>query len=253
MAAAEIGTILAENPVVLWGGIILAALIFLITKHLENQEEEEMQAPRPSSLREIVRPRVKEHIENRGKTPESKTYFKIGRDVKGEVTKYAETKTPPELLNPNPNKEEDFSDDDDEEDGFDEEDLIPVKIIMIKPAGIVNRLREILMALLGQQNRGEGNEKFYIFRSESFLKVPGDDMIVDDDVLSYNFAGMEVEIDDSTRNVVNQAVQTEVSESVLAALPNYTEKVDFLFPLHSQEITKTREEGEHLHGDDEGF
>lgn len=253
MASGEIATLLSENPIVLWGGIILAALIFLITKHLENQEEEEMKAPRPSSLREIVRPKVKEHVDNRGKTPQAKTYFKIGRDVKGQVTKYVETKTPNELLDPNPNKEEQIGDEDEEEKEFTEEDLVSVRIIMIKPTGIMNRLREILMALMGQQNRGEGNEKFYIFREESFLNIPGDDMVVDDDVLSYTFAGMEVEIDDSTRNVVNQAVQTEVSESVLAALPNYTEKVDFLFPLHSQEITKTREEGEHLHGNDEGF
>jgi len=251
MASGEIATLLSENPIVLWGGIILAALIFLITKHLENQEEDEMEAPRPSSLREIVRPKVKEHVDNRGKKPKAKTYFKIGRDVKGQVTKYVETKTPNELLDPNPNKEEEIDEEDDKE--FTEEDLVPVKIIMIKPTGIMNRIREILMALMGQQNKGEGREKFYIFRDESFLNVPGDDMVVDDDVLSYTFAGMEVEIDDSTRNVVNQAVQTEVSESVLAALPNYTEKVDFLFPLHSQEITKTREEGEHLHGNEEGF
>lgn len=246
---AGIWQLLEQNPVVLWGGIVLALIVYLITKHLENQEQQELETPRPSSLDEIVKPKVKEHVQARGKEPKSATYFKIGRDVKGQVTKYVETKTPEELLNPNPRDESSTKDEDAEE--LEEGDMVEVRIIMIKPAGVMDKLKEMLLALLG--NVESSNEKFYIFRKQSFLNVPGDNMVVDPEVLSYNFAGMEVEIDDSTRNVVNQAVQTEVSESVLAALPNYTEKVDYLFPLHSQEVSKIKEEGEHLRDDGEGF
>lgn len=246
---AGIWQILEQNPVVLWGGLVLALIVYLITKHLENQEQQGLETPRPSSLDEIVKPKVREHVKARGKEPKSSTYFKIGRDVKGQVTKYAETKTPEKLLDPNPQKDSSGTDDDEE---LDDSDMVEVRIIMIKPAGIMDKLKQMLLALLGNVNAG-GNDKFYIFRKDSFLNTPSDDMIVDPEVLSYNFAGMEVEISDPTRNVVNQAVQTEVSESVLAALPNYTEKVDFLFPLHSQEVKKIEQEGEHLRDDGEGF
>lgn len=248
---AGIWVVLQENPVILWGGIVLGALIFLITKHLEKREEQELEAPQPSSLDEIVKPKVREHVEARGKEPGSKALFKIGRDVKGQVSKYVETEMSEELLNPNPRKDDDGVSEEGEND-YDPEKMEDVRIIMIEPTGLLNSLKAILLAMLGNVDAG-GGEKFYIFRKESFLETPGNEMVVDPEVMSWNFAGMEIEVANSARNVAHQAVQTEVSENVLAALPNYTEKVDYLFPLHSQEVSKIKEEGEHLHNDDEGF
>lgn len=256
--ASEIVLMLQNNPIVLWGGIVLAALIFLVARHMERmrqQEESQLEAPRPSTLDEIVRPKVMTHVDNRGTKPENQFVFKIGRQPKGYVYQYLDTEMETELLNPNPNdgsvKSSEASDGELEAD--DEPEMTDVRIIRTKPQGWAYTIKQFIRSLLAQSPDVENSEDgLYVFRRDSFLDTPGDDMVLDPDVMSYVFANMEVEITPSARNVVNQAVQTEVSEKLLSALPNYTEKVDFLFPLHSQSMKKIEQEGEHM-GDDEGF
>jgi len=244
----DISVLLAENPVILWGGLILAAVIFVATRYLENMGQEEYSTPRPSTLDAIVKPRIKEQIEMRGIQPPA-TEFKIGREIMGTVDTYVDTKMPNVLMNPNPNKNKQS-----ELENLSEDDFVDVRVIKTNPTGVLNKFVENLKLALTNPSEEEevNNWSFYIFRKDSFLDVPGNDMVLDPNVLSYNYAGMEVEIDDATRNVVNAAVSTEVSEKVLAALPNYTEKVDYLFPIHSQKMTGIEKEGEHLR-DNDGF
>ena len=241
-------TFLNGNPAVLWMGIILAILLFLVTRHLERMKskEEELEPPSPTSLDEIVRPKVVRHLQSRGKEPKTQIVFKIGREPQGTVKRYLDTRMESKLLNPNPNT----SSSDDSSSPSDD-DFTDVRIVMTGKTGILNALQEFLVSILGTYDQQEdAGESIYVFRKSSFLNTPGDDMVLDPDVLSYDFAGMEVEIDPSTRNVVNQAVQGEVSEQLLSALPNYTEKVDFLFPLHSQKMKSIEQEGEHLQGEE---
>lgn len=231
---ASIWIVLQNNPLILWGGIILAAIIFLIARHLENSGSGR-EVPEPTTLDKIVKPKVKEHLKNRGREP-SKTFFKIGRDSKGLVYKYVETKLPEEMINPNPDKKSTEN----------REASVDVRIISVKPARRMERLMQKILAMF---TRREPERKLYVFRTESFLDTPSsDEMIVDDDVMSYTLAGMEVELSTATKNTINQAVETEVSEKLLASLPNYTEKVDYLFPLHSQKMSveeqKAKEQGE---------
>ena len=244
----DISVILAENPIILWGGLILGLLIFLTTRYLEQMGEEEYSTPRPSTLDAIVKPRIKEHLDMRGRSAPD-TRLKIGRETVGQVDKYVDTKMPSILMNPNPRKDKES-----ELEDLTEDDFTDVRVLKVSSSGLFDKvLDEILVALTNPSEEEQANNwKFYIFKKDSFLDVPGNDMILDPDVLSYNYAGMEVEIDDATRNVVNAAVSTEVSEKVLAAMPNYTEKVDYLFPIHSQKMTGIEKEGEHLR-DNDGF
>lgn len=227
-ASSNILLILQNNPLILWGGIILAAIIFLIARHLES-DDGGREAPEPTTLDKIVKPKVKEHLKSRGRTPGSETYFKIGRDYKGLVHRYVDTELPDNLINPNPKEKSNTED----------STKSKVRIISIKPA---KRLERILQQIRAMFTRQEVDRKIYIFRESSFLDTPEDDMVVDDDVMSYSYGGMEVEMSDASRNSINQAVQTVVAEKLLASLPNYTEKVDYLFPIHSQNVTQTREE-----------
>lgn len=227
-ASSNIMIILQENPIILWGGLILAAIIFLIVKHLDS-EDGGREAPEPTTLDKIVKPKVKEHLNARGRQPGSQTYFKIGRDYKGLVHTYVDTELPDQLINPNPKEKSDTEN----------SSKSKVRIVSVKPA---RRLERILQQIRAMFTRQEVDRKIYIFRESSFLETPEDDMIVDDDVMSYSYGGMEVEMSDASRNSINQAVQTVVAEKLLASLPNYTEKVDYLFPIHSQKVTQTREE-----------
>lgn len=227
MVQSDILLVLQENPLILWGGIILAAIIFLIARHLENRGQGR-EVPEPTTLDKIVKPKVKQHLKNRGKEP-SKTFFKIGRDHKGLVHKYVDTKLPEKMINPNP--EQKSSEDRDAE--------IDVRIVSVKPE---KRLERILQKIIAMFTRREPERKLYVFKEDSFVDTPNsNEMIVDEDVMSYSLAGMEVELSTPTKNTINQAVETAVSEKLLASLPNYTEKVDYLFPLHSQKITEVRE------------
>lgn len=253
--ANELVVLIEQNPIILWGGIVFAAIIFLVTRHLERMraKEENNEPPRPSSLDEIVRPRVLKHIDDRGTEPAAETKFKIGRDVKGNVHQFMDTEMDAELLNPNPRNANSSSSSDEElPSSVEEGDMVAVRIVRVKPDDLVTSIREFIMSLLAAPAPEDSDDKLFVFRKSSFIELPGDDMMVDPDALSYQFAGMEVEIDPATRNVVNQAVQGEVSEKLLAALPNYTEKVDYLFPEHSQSMKEIQQEGEHLQGD-EGF
>lgn len=224
---ASVLVVLENNPLILWGGIILAAIIFLIARHLENQGEGR-EVPEPTTLDKIVKPKIKEHLKNRGRQP-SKTFFKIGRDHKGIVHKYVDTKLPEEMINPNPEEQNDET-----------EAKVGVRIISVKPS---RRLERIIEQLIAMFTRRTPERKLYVFREDSFVDTPNsNEMIVDDEVMSYSLAGMEVELATATKNSINQAVETAVSEKLLASLPNYTEKVDYLFPLHSQEMTVKKEE-----------
>lgn len=245
---ADISVLLAENPVLLWGGVVLGALIFIITRWLEQKGQEDLDAPRPSTLDAIVKPRIQKQLEQRGKNPKN-TEFKIGRDVKGTVESYVDTKMPSILMNPNPR-----DDKEDELENLSEEDFVDVRIVKTGKAKMFERFFDELKMMVAQPSEEDEVDhwNFYIFRKESFLDIPGNDMVIDPEVLSYNYAGMEVEINDATRNIVNTAVSTEVSEKVLAAMPNYTEKVDYLFPDHSQDMSRIQKEGEHLR-DGDGF
>lgn len=225
---AEILVVLQNNPIILWGGIILAAIIFLIARHLESSSEGR-DVPEPTTLDKIVKPKVKEHLNNRGKQPADDVFFKIGRDTKGIVHSYVDTQLPTKLINPNPKEKSDAGD-----------EMNDVRILAVKPA---QRLERIIQAILAMFTRREPERKLYVFKQDSFLDVPGNsEMVLDGDVMSYTYGGMEVELDTSSRNTINQAVQTVVAEKLLASLPNYTEKVDYLFPIHSQNVTQTREE-----------
>lgn len=240
---------LSGNPAIVWGGIILAALLFLITRHLERMkaQEEELEPPSPSTLDEIVRPKVIRHLQDRGNEPEGSIIFKIGRQKKGEVKLYHDTKMEKDLLNPDPTNQGN------NRGGSGETEMEEVRILMTGDTGLLNWLQEFLISILGTYREQENmDNSIYIFRKDSFLNVPGNEMILDPDVLSYELGGCEVEIDDSTRNVVHEAVQNDVNSKLLSALPNYAEKVDYLFPLHSQNITEIKEEGEHLRNE-EGF
>jgi len=228
--------ILEENPILMWLGVILGLIVYALTRYLENLDEEEMSVPEPTTLDEIVKPKVEAKMKHRGKTPGVETILKFGRDPAGEVHRYFDTSMPKQLLNVDPNEQssDELSDDDTEK-------------IRIVEVGANSQLDELILKLKDIFGIGDGTGgemMYYIFKRESFLDHPGDDMVIDPDVLSYEYAGMEVEASSSTRNVVNQAVQTETTEKLMSAIPNYTEKVDYLFPLHSQEITKVREEGE---------
>lgn len=228
MAQTDVIMVLQDNPLILWGGIILAAIIFLIARHLENRGSGR-DVPEPTTLDKIVKPKVKEHLRNRGRTPGEKTYFKIGRDQKGLIHRYVNTELPEKLIDPNPKNKS-------KESG----DMEEVRIIEVKPA---KRLERILEKIMAAFTRSEPDRKLYVFKQDAFIDTPGtNEMMVDDDVMSYTYGGMEVQLDTSSRNTINQAVQTVVAEKLLASLPNYTEKVDYLFPLHSQEITRTKEE-----------
>lgn len=227
-ASSNLLVILQDNPLILWGGIILAAIIFLIARHIEN-DDDGREAPEPTTLDKIVKPKVKEHLSNRGRQPKSETYFRIGRDYKGIVHYYADTELPNKLINPNPKEKSDT----------DDAERSKVRIVSVKPA---RRLERILQQIKAMFTRQEIDRKIYIFKKDSFLDTPDNDMIVDDDIMSYSYGGMEVELSDPSRNTINQAVQTVVAEKLLASLPNYTEKVDYLFPLHSQNMSVTREE-----------
>jgi len=224
----DIFLVLQENPLILWGGIILAAIIFLIARHLENRGTGR-DVPEPTTLDKIVKPKVKEHLKNRGRTPGEKTFFKIGRDHKGLVHRYVNTELPEKLIDPNPKNKS-------EETGAMED----VRIIEVKPE---RRIERILQAIMAMFTRSEPERKLYVFKEDAFIDTPGtNEMMVDDDVMSYTYGGMEVQLDTSSRNTINQAVQTVVAEKLLASLPNYTEKVDYLFPLHSQKISTIAEE-----------
>lgn len=255
---ADIVMLIEQNPILLWGGIVLAALIFLVARHIERmrQRDDELEAPRPSSLDEIVRPKVLQHLDDRGTTPETDFLLKIGREHKGSVYQYLDTEMDAELINPNPRKGDASGSNDSKElpvDADGDGDMVDVRIIRVKPNNFINSIKQFIMSMLAYEPNPENvSDKLYVFRQSSFLDVPGDDMVVDPEALSYQLAGMEIEVSPSTRNVVNQAVQAEVSEKVLAALPNYTEKVDFLFPLHSQSMKEIQQQGEHLR-EDEGF
>lgn len=228
----DIVTLLNQNPALVWGGLIFAVIIFLITKHLESQEEER-KPPEPSELDEIVRPKVKAHLETRGVTPGQKTFFKIGRDPKGVVNKYVDTELPKDLINPNP--EEPNTD-------IDPEDVEQVRILSVRPESRVELLLEKLQEFF---TRRSIERKIYVFRLDSFLDTPGlQEMIVEGDTMSYQYGGLEVELIDSAKNVVHQAVESEVSEKLLASLPNYTEKIDFLFPIHSQNVKMEKEKSQ---------
>lgn len=236
-------TFLTQNPVILWGGLILAFVIYIaILEARRVRQDDELKPPEPKSLREIVRPKVQEFIDARGQTPKADSYFKIGRDMKGQIDKFVETRQPKELLDPNPKKDKKEPDD------YDENDMVEVRIISIEPASTIGKIALIIKGIFGEKVEDEQN--IYVFRTDAFLDTPGDDMVVDPDVMSYNYSGMEIQIDDSTRNVVNQAVQTDISEKLLAGYPYYTEKVDHLFPLHSMERRKIKDQGEHLQDSD---
>lgn len=243
---AEISVLLAENPIILWGGLVLGIIIFIATRYLENRGDEEFNRPRPSTLDALVKPRIKEQLEMRGKNPE-KSMFKIGREVQGQVQEFVDTKMPKELMNPNPNKKGGGLD----VENLTEDDFENVRVLKIGSHNKLSKfLQELKFALANTDEEDEVDRwQIYIFRKDSFLDVPGDDMVLDPDVLSYNYAGMEVEIDNAARNMIHSAVSTEVSEKVLAALPNYTDKVDYLFPHHSQEMSRIEQEGENMGGD----
>jgi len=228
--------ILEENPILMWLGVILGLIVYALTRYLENIEEEEMSVPEPTTLDEIVKPKVEAKMKHRGKTPGVKTVLKFGRDPAGEVHRYFDTSMPKQLLNVDPNEQSSQE--------LDEDETEKIRIVEV---GANSQLDELILKLkdIFGIGDGEGGEMmYYIFKEESFLDHPGDDMVINPNVLSYEYAGMEVEASSSTRNVVNQAVQTETTEKLMSAIPNYTEKVDYLFPLHSQEITKVRETGE---------
>lgn len=228
MVQADALLFLQNNPLILWGGIVLSAIIFLIARHMDK-DESAREAPEPTTLDKIVKPKVKEHLSNRGRKPGSPTAFKIGRTHKGMVHRWVETELPDELINPNPHQESDTGDGKEK-----------VRILSVKPS---RRIERIIEAIIAMFTRREPTRKLYVFRVESFMDTPNqNEMIVDDDVMSYTFGGMEVELSDSSKNTVNQAVETAVSEKLLSALPNYTEKVDYLFPLHSQKISQLKEE-----------
>lgn len=231
---------LSNNPVVIWGGIIMTAVLYLVIKHIEEMNKEDLQVPQPRKLEDIVKPKVEAQLKHRGVVPESKMDFKIGRITKGEVKRHLETKMPQKLLNPNPRA----SGDEDEGDTT----MKDVRVIEIGPSSFTGRLIDQLLQVLAGEDAGKS--KIYIYREDSLLDVPGPDIVANDEVITYNFAGMEVEVSNPSRNMVHRAVQTEVSENVLSAIPNYTEKVDFLFPLHSQKIKEIEQEGEHLTEDE---
>lgn len=227
--------VIEENPVLMWLGLILALIVYAITRYLETVEEQDMDVPEPTTLDEIVRPKVEAKMNHRGKAPEVPTLLKFGRDPAGKVNRYFETSMPKELLNPDPNEQSASEKKEDE-----------TEVIRVIEVGASSRVDEFvtkLKEIFGMSEEGN-NMMFYVFKEDAFLDHPGDDMVIDPDVLSYEYAGMEVQATSPTRNVVNQAVQTETTEKLMSAIPNYTEKVDYLFPLHSQEITKTREEAE---------
>ena len=231
---ADIASILSNNPVLLWGGIILAVIIYLVARHIENQDDGR-EVPEPTSLDQIVKPKIKEHLKKRGKQPE-KTYFKIGRDTKGLVHTYVDADLPEKMINPNPEEDSDL----------DDEDKVKVRIATVKPA---KRVERIIQMILRRFTPSNPERKIYVFKEESFLDTPStDEMIVSEDVMSYTMAGMEVELSTAAKNTINQAVETEVSEKLLASLPNYTEKVDYLFPIHSQNISELKEQAKQ--GDD---
>lgn len=247
---ASIVAILNNNPIILWGGIVLAIGIFLTARHLERmrRQEEELEAPRPSTLDEIVLPKVISHLNARGVEPETGFYLKIGRQNQGVVHQYLNTRLPSKLINPDPNEASVDMENLDESDV----EMIDVRIVRTKPTGWLNSIREVIISLLAREPDEKGNDSIYVLREDSFLNIPGDNMVVDGDVMTYQYGGMEVETDTSTRNVVHRAVQEDVSEKLLSSLPNYTEKVDFLFPLHSQKMKEIQQEGEHRQSD-EGF
>lgn len=230
----EITDVLAENPILIWLGIILALIVYGLTRYLETLKEEEMEVPQPSSLDDIVKPKVEASVNHRGEVPGTESILKFGRNPVGQVKKYLDTTMPKQALNPDPNTEDNVDEGENEE----------VRIIR---AGSTSRIDELLQTLkeifsIGEE---EDNEKLYIFRKESFLDHPGDDMVIDPDVLSYEYAGMEVEASIPSRNVVSQMVQIETQEKLLSAIPNYAEKVDYLFPIHSQKQTTIKNEGEY--------
>lgn len=229
---AEIWTILQNNPILLWGGIILGVIIYLIVKHLDSAEEGR-EAPEPTTLDKIVKPKVKAHLKNRGKQPGEESMFKIGRHPKGIVHTYVDSELPKQLINPNPNERSSQD--------IDDAETEKVRILNVRPAGRVEKILEQIKQLFTSE---DVDRKLYVFRVDSFVDTPGSDMIVDDDVMSYEYGGMEVELSASTRNAVHQAVQSDVSEKLLASLPNYTEKVDFLFPIHSQKVKMEEKRGE---------
>lgn len=230
----EIVSFLHANPGVVWGGLILGTFLFLIHQHLQTQEKER-EAPEPDTLENIVKPKVREHLHHRGESPPDDTYFQIGRSNKGEIDRMLETDLPKKLINPNPdNQAKDQTG----------EETVSVRILSVMPSSKVTRFFQKLLALFTRQKE---DRRIYVFREESFIDTPNpNQLILDGDTMSYSYAGMEVELTASARNSVHQAVQTEVSEQLLASLPNYTEKVDFLFPYHSQNVTmeERRNEGE---------
>jgi len=229
--ASDIALILEQNPILFWVGIVIAAGVFLITRYL-NSQEVERDVPQPTTLDKIVKPKIREHLRSRGERPEIDVVFKIGRNPKGIVDRYVDTELPSKLINPNPNQPSDAEDSEKEE----------VRIVSIKPENFFERLLERLLTIT---KGGEASRRIYIFRKDSFVDtLNNNEMIVDGQVMSYTFAGMEVELDNSARNVVNRATQDVVSEKLLAALPNYTEKVDYLFPLHSQNVTMEKQKAD---------
>lgn len=235
--------ILEENPILIWLGIILGLIVYGLTRYLETIEEDELEVPEPTTLDQIVRPKVEAKINHRGKEPGVETLLKFGRDPAGKVNRYFETSMPTQLLNPDPNEQS--------AEETDENNTEVVRVVEVGAASTVDELIQTLKEIFGITEEGS-DSMFYVFKKSAFLDHPGDDMVIDPDVLSYEYAGMEVQASSSTRNVVNQAVQTETTEKLMSAIPNYTEKVDYLFPLHSQSITKVREEGE-ARGDNSDF
>lgn len=233
----NIEQLLAENPILIYLGVILALIVYAITRYLETVEERDMEVPEPTTLDEIVRPKVEAKMNHRGKEPSVDTLLKFGRDPAGSVNRFFETSMPKELLNPDPNQQSNSSDDDAQE------NTEVVRVIEVGAASTIDELLQTLKEMFGMAEEGS-DSMYYVFKKEAFLDHPGDDMVIDPDVLSYEYAGMEVQATAPTRNIVNQAVQTETTEKLMSAIPNYTEKVDYLFPLHSQQITKVREEGE---------
>lgn len=221
---ADIATVLANNPLIFWAGVILAAGIYIFSTYINNQKEES-EVPEPSSLDQIVKPKVREHLENRGIEPQDAVLFKIGRDTKGLVDRYVETRMPSEMINPNPDKSG----------GEEDAKEIEVKIVSVKPENFVEQILQRIVAMFTNQQEGR---KIYVFRADSFVDSPDTrEMVVHGDTLSYTLGGLEVELTTGSKNVVNQAVEKVVSEKLLASLPNYTEKVDYLFPIHSQKMS----------------
>jgi len=232
---AEPTKLLEENPILIYLGVILAILVYGLTRYLETVEEEEMEPPEPTTLDKIVRPKVEASVNHRGTEPGTKTLLKFGRNPVGSVDRYLETTLPKKALNPDPNTDDQVTED--------EEQFEEVRILRVGGISKIDELLQKLKEIFGMAKEGS-NQKFYVFRKKSFLDHPGDDMVIDPEVLSYEFAGMEIESANSTKNVVSQAVQVETQEKLMSAIPNYTEKVDYLFPLHSQNMSEIKQEGE---------